>query len=87
MDATRTDQVPTWHLETLMGNTYDTHLAIIESQGKWNPSTKRIPEDTRINEDLLYKEMSCPSCLGLFKRIFIRKRLLHQRRDVKLLLL
>ena len=60
-----------------MGNTCDTHLATIESQGKWNPSTKKILEDTHITEDLLYKEMSCPSCLRLFKRIPIRKRLLH----------
>ena len=64
-----------------------TDLATIESQGKWNPSVKRIPEDPRINEDLLYKEMSCPSRLGLFKRIPIKKRLLHQGRDVNLLLL
>ena len=54
------DRAPTWQPETLMGNTCDTHLATIESQGKWNPSTKRILEDTHINEDLLYKEMSCP---------------------------
>ena len=60
----------------------DTHLATIESQGKWSPSTKRISEDTRINEDLLYKGMSCPSRLRLIKRIPIRKRLLHQERDV-----
>ena len=32
---------------------------------------KRIPEDTRVDEDLFYKEMSCPSRLGLFKRILI----------------
>ena len=63
MDATRTDRAPTWQLETIMGNTCDTHLATIKSQGKWNPSTKRIPEDNRINEDFLYKEMSCPSRL------------------------
>ena len=76
-----------WQPETLMGNTCDTHLATIESQGKWNPSTNRIPEDMRINEDLLYKEMSYPSRLGLFKRIPIRKRLLHQERNVNLPLL
>ena len=69
------------------GNTCDTHLATIESQGKWNPSTKRIPEDMRINEDLLYKKIFCPSRLGLFKMIPIRKKLLHQGRDVNLLLL
>ena len=68
-------------------NTCDTHLATMESQGKWNPSTKRIPKDMRINEDLLYKRMSCPSRLGLIKRISIRKRLLHQGRDVNPLLL
>ena len=68
-------------------NTCDTHLATMESQGKWNPSTNRIPEDTRINEDLLYKEMSSPSRLRLFKKIPMRKRLLHQGRDVNLLLL
>ena len=76
-----------WQPKTLMGNTCDKHLATIKSQGKWNPSTKRISEDTHINEDLLYKEMSWPSRLGLFKRIPIRKRLLHQGRDVNLLLL
>ena len=70
-----------------MEKTCDTHLATIESQGKWNSSIKRIPEDTRFNEDLLYKGMSCPSRLGLFKRIPIRKRLLHQGREVNPLLL
>ena len=70
-----------------MEKTCDTHLATIESQGKWNSSIKRIPEDTRFNEDLLYKGMSCPSRLELFKRIPIRKRLLHQRREVNPLLL
>ena len=70
-----------------MGNTCDIHLIAIESQGKWNPSTKRIPEDTCVNEDLLYKDMSCPSRLGLFKRTPIRKRLLRQGRDVNPLLL
>ena len=70
-----------------MGSTCDTHLITIESQGKWNSSTKRISEDTRINEDLLDKEMSCPSRLGLFKRIPIRKILLHQEGEVNLLLL
>ena len=29
-----------------MENTCNTHLIIMESQGKWNPSTTRIPEDT-----------------------------------------
>ena len=38
-----------------MGNTCNTHLITIESQGKWNPSMKRIPEDTCVNEDILYK--------------------------------
>ena len=71
-----TDRAPTWQLE--MGNTCDSHLATIESQGKWNLNTKRIPEDTRINEDLLYKELSCQSRLGLFKKIPIRKRLLQE---------
>ena len=33
-----------------------THLITIESPGKWNSSVKRIPEDTHVNEDLLYKE-------------------------------
>ena len=28
---------------------------------------KRIPEDTRINEDLLYKGMTCPSRFGINK--------------------
>ena len=70
-----------------MGNTCGTHLIIIESQGKWNPSTKRILKDMRINEDLLYKEMSCSSHLDLFKRIPIRKRLLHQGRDANFLLI
>ena len=56
-----------------MGNTCGTHLATIESQGKWNPSAKRILEDTCINENLLYKKMCCPSRLGLFERILIRK--------------
>ena len=36
----------------------------LRSLDKWNPSTKRIPEDTHINEDLLYKEISCSSRLG-----------------------
>ena len=70
-----------------MRNTCDTHLATIESQDKWNSSTKRISEDTRISKDLLYKEMSCPSRLRLFKRIPIRKRLLHQEGEVNILLL
>ena len=39
-----------------MENTCDTHLIIIESLGRWNPSMKRIPEDTCVNKDLLYKE-------------------------------
>ena len=69
-----------------MGNTCDAYLATIESQGKWNPNAKRIPEGMCINEDLLYKEISCPSHLGLLKKIPIRKRLLHQGRDVNLLL-
>ena len=38
------------------GNYLDTHLITIESLGKWNSSVKRIPEDTHVNEDLLYKE-------------------------------
>ena len=70
-----------------MENTCDTHLITIESLGKWNPSVKRIPKDMRVNKDLLYKEMSCPSCLELFKRILIRKRLLRQGREANLLLL
>ena len=70
-----------------MENTCDTHLITIESLGKWNPSMKRIPQDTRVNENLLYKEMSCPSRLGLFKRTPIRKRLLRQGRDANFLLL
>jgi len=70
-----------------MENTCDTHLITIESLGKWNLSMERIPEDMRVNEDLLYKKMSCPSHLGLFKRIPIRKRLLRQGRDANLLLL
>ena len=37
-------------------------------------------------ENPLYKEMSCPSRLGLLKRIPIRKRLLHQGEEVNLLL-
>ena len=69
-----------------MEKTCDTHLVTIESQGKWNPSTKRILEDTRINEDLLYKGMTCPSRLRLIKRIPIRKRLLLQGREVNPLL-
>ena len=36
----------------------------LRPQDKWNPSTKRISEDTHINEDLLYKEISCSSRLG-----------------------
>ena len=70
-----------------MKNTCDTHIITIELLGKWNPSMKRIPKDTCVNEDLLYKEKSCPSRLGLFKRIPIRKRLLRQGRDANLLLL
>ena len=63
-----------------MENTCDTHLITIESLGRWNPNVKRIPEDTHVNKDLFYKEMSCLSRLGLFKRIPIRKRLLRQGR-------
>ena len=37
-----------------MGNTCNTHLITIKFQGKWNPSTKRISEDTRVYEDLFY---------------------------------
>ena len=70
-----------------MENICDTHLITIESLGRWNPSMKRIPEETRINKDLLYKEMSCPSSLGLFKRIPIKKRLIYQGRETNLLLL
>ena len=33
----------------------------------------RISEDARINEDLLYKGMTCPSRLGFFKKTPIRK--------------
>ena len=69
-----------------MEKTCDTHLVTNESHGKWNPSTKRILEDMRINEDLLYKGMICPSRLGLIKRIPIRKRLLLQGREVNPLL-
>ena len=36
----------------------------LKSLDKWNPSTKRIPEDTHINEDLFYKEIPCSSRLG-----------------------
>ena len=36
--------------------TCDTHLITIESLGKWNPSVRRIPEDTHVNKDLFYKE-------------------------------
>ena len=70
-----------------MEKTCDTHLVTIESQGEGNPSAKRIPEDTRINKDLLYKGMTCPSRLELIKRILIRKRLLLQGREIKPLLL
>ena len=70
-----------------MEKTCNTHLVTIESQGKQNPSTKRIPEDIRTNKDLLYKGMTCPSRLGLIKRIPIRKRLLLQGREVNPLLL
>ena len=70
-----------------MEKTCDTHLITIESQGEGNPSTKRIPEDTHINKDLLYKGMTCLSRLGLIKRIPIRKRLILQGREVKTLLL
>ena len=70
-----------------MGSTCDTHLITIESQGKWNSSTKRIPEDTRINEDLLYKEKTCLSRLGFLKKIPIRKGLGLQGKEVNLRLL
>ena len=36
--------------------TCDTHLITIESPGRWNPSVRRILEDTHVNKDLLYKE-------------------------------
>ena len=36
----------------------------LRSLDKWNPSTKRILEDTHINEDFLYKEIPCSSRLG-----------------------
>ena len=67
--------------------TCDTLLISTESQGEWSPSTKRIPEDSRVDENLLYKEKPCPSRMELFKSIPIRKRLLQQGRDVNLLLL
>ena len=70
-----------------MENTCDTHLITIESLGRWNPSVKRILEDMRVNKDLLYKERSCPSRLGPYKRIPIRKILLRQGREANLLLL
>ena len=66
-----------------MEKTCNTHLVTIESQGEGNPGVKRILEDTRINKDLLYKGMTCPSRLGLIKRILIRKRLLLQGREIK----
>ena len=87
MDATRTDRAPTWQLEILDEKYLRHTVGHHRIQGKWNPNTKNILEDTRINEDLLYKEMTCPSRLGPFKEIPIRKRLLHQGRDVNLLLL
>ena len=70
-----------------MENTCNTHLITMEFQGKWNPSTIRILEDTYINKDLLYKEIFCLSRLGLFKYSPRRKRLSHQGRGVNLLLL
>ena len=36
--------------------TCGTLLITIESLGKWNSSVKRIPEDTHVNKDLVYKE-------------------------------
>ena len=42
----------------------------------------RIPEDARINEDLLYKGMTCPSRLGFLKKTPIRKGLGLQEKDV-----
>ena len=56
----------------------------IESEGKQNPSAKRIPEATRINKDLLYKEKTCPSSLGFLKRTPIRKGLRLQGKEVNL---
>ena len=35
----------------------------------------RIPEDARINEDLIYKRMTCSSRLGFLKKTPIRKGL------------
>ena len=47
----------------------------MESQWKESPSARRIPKDARINEDLLYKGMTYPSCLGFLKKTPIRKGL------------
>ena len=43
---------------------------------------RRIPEDARINKDLLYKGMTCPSRLGFLKKIPIRNGLGLQEKEV-----
>ena len=47
----------------------------MEYQWKESPSARRILKDARINEDLLYKGMTCPSRLGFLKKTPIRKGL------------
>ena len=54
----------------------------MESQWKESPSARRIPKDARINEDLLYKGMTYPSCLGFLKKTPIRKGLGLQGKGV-----
>ena len=38
-----------------------------QAQWKQNPGARRIPEDMRINQDLLYKGMTCSSHFGIHK--------------------
>ena len=45
-------------------NPHQKSVKILATHDKWNPNTKRILEDTHINEDLLYKKRSCSSRLG-----------------------
>ena len=44
----------------------------------------RILEDARINEDLLYKGMTCPSRLGFLKKTPIKKGLGIKGKEVNL---
>ena len=50
--------------------TCDTHLITIGTLGKWNSSMKKIPEDTHVNGDLLYKESVLSITFGAIQEDF-----------------